>query len=266
MEQGFERSTGVRAAGDGRWEATLDRGWWVARGPNGGYLAAIVLRALSAAVADPARPPRSLTLHYLAPPEEGEIEIAARVERSGRSLTSASARVTQGERKVALALAAFSGDWPARHDFTALSPPLAADPESSPPPRRRDGRPPVFRRWQFRSPLGPPPLTGGDEALSGGWMRLDPPRIADEFVVAAMTDAWYPAVFGVLSETTGLPTVDLTIHFRVPLPLETATSEDWYLTRFTSGASAGGFVEEDGEIWSAGGVLLAQSRQLALVL
>jgi hypothetical protein len=35
---------------------------------------------------------------------------------------------------------------------------------------------------------------------------------------------------------------------------------------FRSTASAGGFFEEDGELWSPDGTLLAQSRQLALML
>lgn len=266
MAQGFDETTAVDAAGSGRYLAVLDRGWWVARGPNGGYLAAVVLRALAAEVADPARAARSLTLHFLKPPAEGEVEIGVRVERAGRSLTSASARVIQGGETVALALAAFSADWPGRHDHAALEPPEAADPETSPAPVRNDRRPPIFNRWQFRAPLGPPPLTGGDEALSGGWLRLDPPQVPDQFVVAAMTDAWYPALFGVMGEARGMPTIDLTIHFREPLPLPGATAGDWCLTRFTSGWSRGGFVEEDGEVWSSGGVLLAQSRQLAITL
>ena len=42
--------------------------------------------------------------------------------------------------------------------------------------------------------------------------------------------------------------------------------DDWYLVTFSSRLSAEGFAEEDGELWSRDGRLLAQSRQLALVL
>jgi hypothetical protein len=55
MNTRFERDTAVAALGDGAFEAHLDTGWWIIAGPNGGYLAAIVLRALDAGQGDPER-------------------------------------------------------------------------------------------------------------------------------------------------------------------------------------------------------------------
>ena len=63
-----------------------------------------------------------------------------------------------------------------------------------------------------------------------------------------------------------MPTVDLTIHFRSKLPLPDAHPDDYVLATFRTGVAAEGFLEEDGEVWSKDGVLLAQSRQLAAVL
>src|SRR5919106_1804077 len=54
----FDRETAVRPLGEGRYESRLDRSWWVHRGPNGGYLAAVALRAFTEAVADEERAPR----------------------------------------------------------------------------------------------------------------------------------------------------------------------------------------------------------------
>jgi hypothetical protein len=43
----FERDTAITRR-DGRvFTAEVDPGWWVLRGPNGGYVAAIILRALT---------------------------------------------------------------------------------------------------------------------------------------------------------------------------------------------------------------------------
>ena len=108
MTTPFDEETAVRTVGENRFVATMAREWWVARGPNGGYLAAVILRALTAAVADETRTPKSLTVHYLSPAGDGDVEIETRQERVGRSMTSCSARLTQDGRLVALALAAFS--------------------------------------------------------------------------------------------------------------------------------------------------------------
>lgn len=263
----FDLATAVRPLGDGAYSAAMDTGWWVARGPNGGYVAAVLLRALAHAAEDAARLPRSLTVHYTAPPAEGPVRIETSVERRGRSLTSLSARMTQDGALVALALAAFSAPWPGRHDFDGLRPPDAGRPgEGIPPDRPRDQLPPVARRWDFRGAIGSPPFAGVDDALTGGWLRLAEPRVADALVVAAMTDAWFPAAFARLTEPAALPTIDLTVHFRAALPLAGSAPDEWFLAAFRSRHARDGFVEEDGEIWSAGGELVAQSRQLALLI
>jgi len=53
----FDAATAIAPAGPGRWTATVDPGWFAPAGPNGGYLASIVLRAMLAAAGDPARAP-----------------------------------------------------------------------------------------------------------------------------------------------------------------------------------------------------------------
>ena len=76
--------------------------WFVQKGPNGGFVAALATRALTEVAGGEDRAPRSLTLHYLAPPEAGELEVVAAVERAGRTTTFASLRVLQDGVTVAL--------------------------------------------------------------------------------------------------------------------------------------------------------------------
>ncbi|HEX7668557.1 MAG TPA: acyl-CoA thioesterase domain-containing protein, partial [Polyangiaceae bacterium] len=92
----FDTDTALALVAPGLYRGSIDRGWWIINGPNGGYVAAIVLRALLMEVNDVARAPRSLTLHYLRPPVEGPVDVAVVIERSGRTLTTATARLLQG--------------------------------------------------------------------------------------------------------------------------------------------------------------------------
>ena len=269
MSSRFASDTAAHPRGGGVYDARIDPGWWIERGPNGGYVAALILRAVIAEVADPLRRTRSFTVHYLAPPQEGPVEVHVTVERQGRSLTSASARLVQDGRLLAIAVGAFSTSR-ASIEFCDLVMPDVAPPEdlATDPP----GVGPVVRqRYEQRWALGPPPFSGSGEALAGGWIRLarhetdggpDAGPGGDELLVA-MADAWLPPVFARLTAPAAVPTIDLTVHLRAPVPDD---FDDWVLVVFRSSVASDGFVEEDGELWSRDGVLLAQSRQLAVLL
>jgi acyl-CoA thioesterase len=264
----FDRDTALAPAGEGAFEARIDPGWFVVVGPNGGYLAAILLRALTLAVGDASRAPRSLTIHYTAPPEAGPARVETRVERRGGALTSASCRLLQNDRLLARAMGAFSRPHPGSYSFREVAPPEVPPPEACPPRPRPPEAPRIAERYETRWALGSPPMTGGERALCGGWIRFEEPRAVDALALAAFSDALPPALFSRLADPAigrGLPTVDLTLHFRAELPLPGARADDFTLCVFRSRLARDGFVEEDGELFSREGELLAQSRQLALV-
>jgi acyl-CoA thioesterase len=266
----FDRDTAVRPLGGGRYEATMSKDWWILRGPNGGYVAAVLLRALTEAVGDPGRAPRSLTIHYTAPPMEGTVVIETRLERVGRSLTFISGRMLQGERLLALALGAFSAPWQSHIEIHHARMPDVPSPEATPVmPSRPGGDLPMHERYEYRWALGGVPFSGAEAAELGGWIRLAEPRLVDATVAAAIADAWPPTLMPVLtssSKVTGFPTVDLTLHFRTRLPIAGAAPGDWTLAVFRAREVREGFFEEDGELWSVDGQLLAHSRQLAILM
>jgi acyl-CoA thioesterase len=264
----FIRDTAVTRMDDGVYDATIDDGWFVARGPNGGYVAAIIMRALTDTVGDAERAPRSFTVHYAAPADVGPAVVRTRVERRGRSLTSLSARLEQGDRLVAIAVAAFSTTRPGP-EFCDLDMPKVPPAETIVPPPYRDLAPPIAYRFESRWAIGQPPWLEAEpqaEAVAGGWIRLEEPQALDAPAVAAITDAWYPPVFSRTRELFFVPTIDLTVHFRTSLPLVDAAPDDFLLGVFRTRAASEGFLEEDGEVWSKDGVLVAQSRQLAAML
>jgi acyl-CoA thioesterase len=250
--------------GPGRYTAALDRGWWIERGPNGGYLAAIVLRAILAEVGDPARRPRTLTLHYLRPPTEGPCDVAVTVERAGRGLTTVSARLVQAGRDCIVALAALGVDraGPELHEHPAPAVPRPDELARRPDPPGGAPDIPFRHRYDTRHALGASPFAAGSAAETGGWIRPSDREPVDDVLLAALTDAWPPAVFSRLELPVGVPTVELTVHFR-----GAPTGEPgWCLVRFRTLDVADGYLEETGEVWSEDGRLLAESRQLAVLL
>ena len=261
---GFDADTAVEALGGGRFAATMSERWWVGKGPNGGYVAAVILKAIQAS-ASAERAPRSLTVHYQRAPQAGPIEVSVTVEREGGRVTFLSARLTQEGKVQATAQAVLSENW-AEGGFSELTMPDAGEPgDLHAIDPAGEGRPNMLQNYRVRPALGEPAFSGG-APHTGAWIRSREPRLLDAPLAAAFLDTWFPAPFVRLERPVGAPTIDYTVHFRSPLPPAGAGPEDPYLVSFRSNTARHGFFEEDGELWSADGVLLAQSRQLALLL
>ncbi|MGH2790474.1 MAG: acyl-CoA thioesterase [Actinomycetota bacterium] len=266
MTHKFDLDTALEQSGEGTYLGATNADWWVERGPHGGYLAALLLRALKCTVDDERRPVRSLTVHYIAPPTHGPLEIRTRIERVGRSRVSASARLVQGGDTMAIALAAFSSAWDAVEWAETSMPEVPAPSEVDELPAGTGLAPPFFDNFDARPAIGDWPFSGSKRALSGGWIRFTEPRRVDDIAIAALADAWMPSVFIRLARPIAVPTVDLTVHFRSSLPDKGAAPEDYHLALFRSETAADGFFVEDGEIWSQSGRLVAQARQLGVLM
>ncbi len=242
--------------------------WRAGRGPHGGYLAAMLLRALIASVPDPARAPRSLTIHYSRAPQPGPVEITTTLEREGRSLSTLSARMHQDGELIALVLAAFSVGWTGPELSEVTMPAVApADPSREGLKLMEHG--PEFARHIVLQPrIEGRPLSGEERPmLIRGWMGLVEPRPIDALSLAFFSDALIPAPYMRMTEWNAVPTIDLTVHFRDRmLAAPDADPHELCLAQTTSELMHDGFFVEDGLIWAADGTLLAQSRQLAIVL
>jgi len=248
----FVEATTPEAVGDGRHRLHFDRDWWIALGPNGGFVAAGIVRAMEAELGAPERLLRSLTVHYPAAPREGDAEVAVRLERTGRSMSTVSARLTQGDRLLALALGAFAApyDSPIAYDEVAM--PDVAAPAAMPEPR--DGPTPFQKHWRLEPAVGE-----HGRAITGGWMEPAVESPVDSALVVALADTWIPAPF-TIHGMFGAPTIDLSVHIRATLPL----APQPVLGVFRSDLARDGLFEEDGRLWAPDGTLIAHSRQLAL--
>jgi acyl-CoA thioesterase len=274
----FDRDTAValerRSDSEAAFSAEVSSGWRAGRGPHGGYLAALLLRALTEGLAQTTAgrssgTPRSLTIHYLRAPDPGPVQIGVTLERAGRSLSTLSARMERDGTPLALALAAFSVPWSAP-EIADLPLPDVAPPDATREAgsMRKYGAPPFTEHVVLQPRIGALPFSGSEGPMEvGGWLGLAEPRPIDALSLAFFSDALFSPPFVRLREPATSPTVDLTVHFRTSMPLPGAgAAEELCFARFRSGVLHEGFFEEDGVIWAQDGTVLAQSRQLAIML
>ncbi len=268
----FEHDTAVTALGNGSFSCEIRPDWWVVAGPNGGYVAAILTRAMEAELdGGHERPLRSLTVHYLRAPVEGPAEVEVGLDRHGRTVSFLRAELRQGKanarahralaipKTCASALAVFADDREGLELDHARAPEMPAPEEIDSLPDRPEA-PPFGREFDYRPAIGGTLFSGGDAALTGGWLRFRDERPLDAAALVALCDSWFPAAFVVADGPVAVPTLELTVHVRAPLPL----ARDWVLGRYATRLARDGFLEEDAELFGRDGRLLAQSRQLAL--
>jgi hypothetical protein len=261
----FDRDTAVRRIGPTRFQAEVAPSWSTARGPHGGYLAAIALRAMLATLDEPERSARSFTIHFARPPRPGPVEVEVEVERAGRSLSTLTARMHQDDKLIALVLGAFSKPWPG-HDVSELEMPAVAPPE----PDRHSGErlammgPHFMRHLVVQPRIGSKPFSGEGAMTLGGWLGFSEPRVLDAIALVFFCDAWLPSLYVRLERFQPVPTVDLTVHFRSSAPR--TDPAELLLAKVDCRLIQEGFFEEDCVLWAPDGTVLAQSRQLGIVM
>ncbi len=257
-----EATNVVRLSAD-RFAAELSPRYWGYTAAHGGYLAAVLLRAMTERVGDPTRHPRSLTVHFLKGPMQGPAEVHTELLRSGGKLTSLSARIVQDGAPTTFAVAAFGAA------FEGESFQQQGMPEAPPVgmcPRLPPSKVEIDHRFEHHPCFGGAPFSGASEALIGGYSRFEAARELDALGLTVLCDAWWPALFPTLDDKRkagACPTVDLTIHFRASFPLSDSDPHDFVLVELRTAALSEGYLDESCRIWSKQGQLLAQSVQHA---
>jgi acyl-CoA thioesterase len=258
----FDRATALSSLAVGRFGGVISEEFWVQVGPNGGYLTAIALRGAAAIVPEPSRLPRSIHVRFLSPPRAGGFELHASEIRRGRSMTTVGVRMDQEGKTFLEASACFSEPFSPIQFQDARMPEALALEAGEPLPKLI----PLNHHYDLVRAIGGA-LRTNPQARTGGYLRFSEPRPIDTLALAALWDAWPPAVFARAIEQRfrgAVPTVEASCFFRAPSRVVPAGEH--VLMKVESTTASDGFVEEDAELWSQDGVLLAQSRQLALLM
>ena len=196
--------------------------------------------------------------------------------RSGRSTAFGEAALTQDGKDVVRVTAAFArlGEAPGPAPVPVAPASACQDglvfldgtPPALPPPAECVGVPvgsfglaSIAERIEFRSAELPGWFLGrpSGRPASEFWMRFADGREADLLSLPLLVDSTAPSV---LELGAGSMTIQLTVHLRAhPAP-------GWLACRATTRFVSNGYHEEDFEVWDSAGTLVAQSRQLALIL
>ena len=232
-------------------------------GPFGGITAAALVRAVET---HPARigEPVALTVNFAAPVVDGDFDITLRAARTNRTNQHWVLELSQDGDVKSTATALFG----VHRDSWADT---EARPPSAPPPEQiaRDSTQGDFVRWgrlydlrfadgAFPDP-GTPPSASSTTTV---WMRDDAGRPVDHPALAAMCDVFCPRVFMRLGGPVVAGTISLTTYFHADQRQLDAVAGDYVLGTAHANRYSGGFFDQDAQLWTREGLLLASSHQI----
>jgi acyl-CoA thioesterase II len=254
----LEQATHVEPS-DGGHVAELSDAWEI-WGPNGGYLAAIALRA-AGDVAQIDRP-ASFYCHFLSSPSFDAVELSVDVLKRGRRAESLAVRMTQEDKPILHAMVKTAADAPGySHQHPAA-------PDASPPEALKSydellpaERRPRFSFWENieRRPLDQRTTDEPKEPVIREWARFRPRACFDDpFLDAAraliLLDTYgFPAAYQRYRSWQYLaPNLDSSAWFH-----DFSPACEWLLIDSECGVADHGLMGVGGRVWDTDGRLLA---------
>jgi acyl-CoA thioesterase II len=256
----FERDT--RLGGDaGRFQATLSRDWEI-WGPNGGYVAAIALRAAGRVARVPR--PASIACHFVSVARFEPVDVEVRPVHQGRRSESLRVAISQGGRPVLEALVRTALEGPGlEHVFGGA--PQVPGPEGL--PRADELRDPARPRFPFWDNLEVGVLhperfreqPAARDPVWREWYRFRPRATFDDpFLDAGRalllldTMSWPAACQPHPQSAYMAPNLDVAVWFHAAAP-----DSDWLFSEHECRIATGGLMGTTGRVWSRDGRLLA---------
>ena len=246
----------------GRFQAHLSRDWEI-WGPNGGYVAAIALRAAGRMSRIPR--PASFSGHFLRVATFAPADVVVVPLHRGRRSESLRVSITQDDKPVLEALVRTASEGPGLEHVHEL-PPVVPPPEALPDPallRAADG--PRYPFWSNLDARVVQPERFRDTGATRDpvwreWYRFTPRATFDDpfvdagrMLVLIDTLSW-PAASQPHPLDSGFqaPNLDVTAWFHALDP-----RSDWLLADHASPVARGGLMGTSGRVWSREGSLLA---------
>ncbi|WP_405607537.1 thioesterase family protein [Streptomyces sp. NBC_01511] len=276
-ETDFDKATAVRRVGDtgDRFQADFRTEWLNHGHVNGGFVLAVAARSLGRLIAERSAhvDPFALSAHFLSRSAPGPAEIRTAIVRQGRQLSTGTASIIQTDQKGAeterVRITGTYRDLDTLNDevFTTATGPDLPPREECVSTETATSEMLSQSRLHERLDLRLDPRTSGwsnEEGPSGrgvasGWMRFRDGREPDPLAMLLASDVLPPVTFDL--GAAGFP---LTVHMAVHVRAKPAPG--WLRLTQRTNNYAGGFLEQDVEIWDSKDRLALQARHLVYVL
>jgi acyl-CoA thioesterase len=244
----------------GVFTGTVSENWLVNGNPNGGYLMALMTRAILARN-DNMRTP-IVTANYIARCVPGPAQIRIEQISSTKQFHRFEARLFQEEKEKVRALATFAleNNECVINRYETPPTPLAPRESCVLIPAL-----PTYTLFEQLDVLLDPACAGWmqnrlvDRSENKGWIRFKYGNEYDLLSLLLIADSLPPAVMATHGIVAWVPTIELSVNIR-NLP-----QSEWLNCCLRTRFITCGLLEADGEIWDEAGNLIAISRQIAQV-
>lgn len=261
MTDDFAIASRVAPIGEGLFRADIPDGWQQGKGAFGGLAIGVAIRAMEAIETE--RHLRALTAELPGPLLPGPADVHATVLRRGSGASTLDARIVQGGEVKVRASGVFGA---ARAEDVRVDHRIdIASTWREVPPLTSNLLPPPFARFFEYRPKGPAPFSGAAEPHVEGWTRpLVPLERWGPAEVAAMADAYWPSLFGVMRTPRPMATITYTLQLTAKAYDLDASAPLYYRAR-TLVADAG-YLSELRELFTPEGELVALNPQTFVVI
>jgi hypothetical protein len=236
----------------------ITQNWSVNEIPDGGYLMAILAKAMLQHSEMKQTP--IVTANYLNRCEPGEARIAIEKMTTSKQFNRIQARLIQTGKEKIRAFGTFASE---THEclierYEVSAPAISELENCVAVPEMPNYT--LFSQLDIRlDPICTGWVSGklSNKSESKGWIKFKNERPFDIFSILLIADSFPPAVLSSQGMVAWVPTIELSVNIRhIPT---TAWLKCIFRTRFITC----GLLEEDGEIWDETDQLIAISRQIA---
>ncbi|MCY6379985.1 acyl-CoA thioesterase [Hoeflea prorocentri] len=257
----LDDSLGLEAPGNDTFRSQTDQRYWNMKGPYGGWIAALLIKAVLHDLEDARFEPIALTVDFMKAPPEGPLILRRTCDRVGR--TAAFWRVMLELPDGTPCARAMLTLAPHRETLIFSNPEMPDVPPAEAVETFNGRMLPI--NWAKLYETRPIKGKMGDvtsDAHSLVWTRDADGRPLDYLSITAIADSPFPRLFLATGRPSNISTISMTVYFHSTTSEMAAIGNDSILVDARCERSFGGFYDQHTRFYARSGETIAVSQQM----